>query len=508
MPKDIKEFIEKIRYASPEILEDTIDELLFRISHRDIFIFEPLEEIKELIYSIREATEKGFISKKYLARVIKGIINFIRAFPLSSVERNFLSGLLRRELILAIEPEKGKMLKKKSKKEEVEKIAQSLEKVELNEQDTILFFLGAGASKPSPSNIPTINELLKTLWEKSNRLETKPLEKLQQWCRENNIENIEELLTAVTISNFIIKNSKVHGFLNSVLYPEWSQEIKNISIRNIDSILLLDNMLNTFFSLLVGTMLEAKPNEIHNSIAEYAKNIKPGFVNILTTNYDICIDQALDNYHVKYNYILNASEDKNSLNLVKIHGSINWFYCETCQNIFLPSIETITDAIKKEIPYSVLGMCQHCNAPTKQFIIPPITYKYLTHPLIIQIWDYGRKIFEQAKIIVIVGYSFSVAEDYISKMLAKAINKDPQKNIIIIDINEEAIDRCKSCIKFYVESFDDSKHFFPLLGDGVEFLPKVVDILKKKTKSIKLTNQKVRKNIAYSKKKNQKEKSD
>jgi NAD-dependent SIR2 family protein deacetylase len=375
------------------------------------------------------------------------------------------------------EVEKMKKGKKEEKEEEEqEKVFQSIGKISLAESDRVLFFVGAGASKPSPSNIPTVDELLPELWKKSSRMETKPLEKLQTWCRENNIENIEEMLTAVTISNFIIKSPKVHGLLNSVLYPEW-KSLKEISIRDIDSVLLMDNMLNTFFSLLVGTMLQAKPNAIHKSIAEYMK-IK-GNGDILTTNYDSCIDQAFDELGVEYDYVFNAADGSSVLSLVKMHGSINWFYCDTCQSVFLPSIEAVAQAIDKDIPYAVTGMCRHCNAPAQQFIIPPTAHKYLTHPPIVQVWDRGRKILEQAKVFVIIGYSFADTDDYIAKMLVQAVGQDPKKNVIIVDIDAKTIDKCKSFIKLHVDAFDEKKSFFPLQGDAAEFVPKVIKILTK-----------------------------
>lgn len=266
-----------------------------------------------------------------------------------------------------------------------------------------------------------------------------------------------------------------------MLYPEW-KSLKEISIRDIDAVLLLENMLNTFFSLLVGTMLQAKPNAIHKAIANCAKG--RGNVDILTTNYDACVDQALDEHEVKYNYVFNTPEDSKTLSLVKMHGSINWFYCDTCQNVFLPAIETVEKAIEKDIPYAVTGMCRHCNAPVNQFIIPPVAHKYLTHPPIVQIWDRGRKILDQARLFVIIGYSFADADDYIAKMLVKAVGQNPNKKVIIINMDEKAINRCQDFIRLHVGAVDEKKSIFRLKGDGLELVPKVINSLSK-TKKIK-----------------------
>ena len=46
-------------------------------------------------------------------------------------------------------------------KETLEKDLTKLKDLKLGDKDRIVFFLGAGASKPEPSSIPTINEMLK-----------------------------------------------------------------------------------------------------------------------------------------------------------------------------------------------------------------------------------------------------------------------------------------------------------------------------------------------------------
>jgi thiamine pyrophosphate-dependent acetolactate synthase large subunit-like protein len=132
-------------------------------------------------------------------------------------------------------------------------------------------------------------------------------------------------------------------------------------------------------------------------------------------------------------------------------------------------------------------MCRQCNAPVEQFIIPPVAHKYLTHPPIVQVWDRGRKTLEEAKLFVIIGYSFADADDYIAKMLVKSVGQSPDKNIVVIDIDEKAINRCRTFIKLHVDAFDDKKKFFPICGDALHLVPRVLDALSdgKKTEKSK-----------------------
>lgn len=345
-------------------------------------------------------------------------------------------------------------------------------------EDKILFFLGAGASNPYPSNIPTLSQLLYHLWEKADKMDSKPLKKLQTWCQENNISNIEEMLTAVTILNVIIENPKIAGLLNSVLYREESP--RNVPIRDIDSIKFLDNTLNTFFSLLVGTMLSAKPNKIHQSLSRFVK--KNQNVDVITTNYDGCIEQALDDQKIKYDYILNPSESS-CLSLVKMHGSINWFYCTNCQRTFCPSIEELSNSSRSNLPYPITGICPKCEGVTRQFIIPPITHKYLTHAPIVQVWEEGRKKLKNAKVLVVIGYSFADADDYIAKMLVKEITEDPSKIVIVSNNDHTSIDRLRSVLQSRVTNYDIYNQFIDIDGDAVYMIPIIVRHLQEKLSS-------------------------
>lgn len=67
---------------------------------------------------------------------------------------------------------------------------------------TITFLLGAGASSPKPSLIPTVKELLPQLLERARRLDRDDVTRLADFCDERKIDNIEDLLTAAQLATF------------------------------------------------------------------------------------------------------------------------------------------------------------------------------------------------------------------------------------------------------------------------------------------------------------------
>jgi len=360
-----------------------------------------------------------------------------------------------------------------ARKKATEGALRDLAKIDRTVGTPLLFFLGAGASKPEPSNIPLVHELLPELWSRSNQLETKPLESLQKWCQVNEITNIEEMLTAVYIARVLIRRPSVHGLLRSVLYPRLAEN-EPLSVRDIDAVSQFDNTLSTFFSLLVGTMLSAEPNSAHQAVARFVKQVPEA--TILTTNYDACVDLALDSAGVPYHYVIRGATGDGAIRLIKMHGSINWFYCENCQGLQMPTVQHMRESGANGIPYPVTGVCQTCRASSQQFIVPPTAFKYLAYPPIVQVWDEGRQAFETARMYVVVGYSFSDADDYLAKMLLKALGEQPDKHVVIVDTAKETIDRFRGYITRHARAFDE-KRIHDFLGSGADILPRIVDTL-------------------------------
>jgi hypothetical protein len=46
-------------------------------------------------------------------------------------------------------------------------------------------------------------------------------------------------------------------------------------------------------------------------------------------------------------------------------------------------------------------------------------------------------------------------------LLANAVGQNREKNVIVVNIDESAIDTCKAFIKLYVDAFGEKKKFFP-----------------------------------------------
>ena len=91
-------------------------------------------------------------------------------------------------------------------------------------EEDIVFVLGAGASNPIPSGIPTVAGLLPELLNRARRLDREQLTALAEFCEQNNISDIEDLLTAVQVSAFCSRNPKVMSLLAFQIFGEESDD--------------------------------------------------------------------------------------------------------------------------------------------------------------------------------------------------------------------------------------------------------------------------------------------
>jgi NAD-dependent SIR2 family protein deacetylase len=406
-------------------------------------------EQKEEIKTLSQETKKRL--SKYLDRTME--------IPPSYVDNNLVQEL-------------QSFLVGEDQEEIYKKNLEKIKNIPLNRDDKILFFLGAGASIPSPSNIPGVKNLLQSLWDKSENLGKPELDKLREFCNEHNISNIEDILTSSSIAELCSNNSNILQLLGNFLYPEEEDlNLGKYTTKEKETVSSFKDNLNTLFSLLCSTMIQAKPNLIHDSIAKFKTLPK----SIITTNYDLCMDTALFDNQEGINYEMVDNLTKKGISLIKIHGSINWFYCNTCQHIKILSIKNMDQIIRKEHIYAVNGVCPECSALTNLLIIPPTSFKYMNYPPLIPLWDKTQEYFKNSKLIIFIGYSFSDSDDYITKMITNALRANPEKYLLILDKNEETINRIKRIIKLHIKGYDQEKFLFSVISDANE---KIQEILK------------------------------
>lgn len=163
----------------------------------------------------------------------------------------------------------------------------------------------------------------------------------------------------------------------------------------------------------------------------------------LTTNYDILTDNALlsinpqrrIDYGVEFvNYNTEFDEtNRNKAKLYKLHGSLNWLYCPTCNSLRITPNEK---GVSKLMTDPTQSFCQACDTIYSPIIVPPTFYKDLSKVFLNQVWYKAERELLNVDHIIFCGYSFPDADIHI-KYLIKRIQKNRQNphNLKITVIN-------------------------------------------------------------------------
>lgn len=361
------------------------------------------------------------------------------------------------------------------------------------EKAKLVFLLGAGASKPKPSDIPTVKELLPDLLHRARKLDRVDIQQLVDFCEQTKIENIEDLLTAAHIAAFTARNPVMLNLIRFLLFRQDAEKSDFAAIRRRreitekTSIAFIQDALQMLFGLLSTRMLPAKPNKGHTAIANYVRQHPRSA--IVTTNYDCCIDVALKSQNSPFSYMIefanqNTESKRNQgIPLIKLHGSLNWFYCETCQTVHLIDIvKTVDDYLNDRDSYAVVSVCKQCGFQRRGLLVPPLAMKFDLAPALNPLIEQAQRAFDNADVIVVVGFSFADADLYLSRIVTKAMQNHPHRKVVVFDPDKSITERLRRQLTWRIDGFDE-RRVISVSGDCAELLPEFLDgTIKKRVK--------------------------
>jgi hypothetical protein len=302
-----------------------------------------------------------------------------------------------------------------------------------------VIILGAGASKSEGA--PLQNELFKEFFEYYKHVLKGKVWSLSK-KQEKLIIDYFKKFWGIDIENYQNQNiefptfEECLGVLDLAHYR--NESFKGYHKKKIEQI---RNALIFLIAKVLDEKLRGKIN-YHIKLVDKLKN--KGSLSqtaFLSLNYDIIIDNVLvdlyEEFHLDYGIDFINFERKNDCKrpdknkavlLLKIHGSLNWLYCPTCNRIELTPKEK--GAIKA---FYKIKKCRKCKTPMDPVIIPPIFYKEMTNPFIQQVFLKADKVLRSAERIFICGYSFPDADLHIKYLLKRAelFKKDPPEIYVI-----------------------------------------------------------------------------
>jgi len=165
----------------------------------------------------------------------------------------------------------------------------------------------------------------------------------------------------------------------------------------------------------------------------------------VSTNYDILIDNALDeqyendidiDYGVDLRNFGNPGDWRRprrnkSVSLFKPHGSLSWLFCPVCNELTLTPNEK---GVIRLISAVADATCPVCGSVYSPLIVPPTFYKDLSNVFLSSIWNRTDVALRKVNHIVFCGYSFPDADIHIKYLLKRAqTNRDQVLHVTVIN---------------------------------------------------------------------------
>jgi NAD-dependent SIR2 family protein deacetylase len=357
-------------------------------------------------------------------------------------------------------------------------------KLDTEIERNVLFVFGAGAS--FADGVPLQKDILKLLFESTDKnlsnsdasIEVKEFIQKNFYISNNNYPSLEAIFGY--LDYFINKNESLGSGYTTA---------KIIDIR--------EALIQLIHYVIASSTLNDDEKNLYRYFWEVV-SVTNKNISIITMNYDTLLDESFDflynkvlidycielmNYHHyenidTFDWWINPRNttstkdeyDSKIIKIIKIHGSLNWKYCNCCNQVLLTAWNTKIDLSSMGFKGYIYGNCANpetiefdlvCPLDKNRFetfIVPPSHIKDLSHPVINKLLDESSIEVRKAKKIVFVGYSFPEADVHIKALFKKNIQTDIEIHVIDPYLNENirANYKCLSnSIYFYEKTFKD-----------------------------------------------------
>ena len=153
---------------------------------------------------------------------------------------------------------------------------------------------------------------------------------------------------------------------------------------------------------------------------------------VITFNYDVGLDYALRYLGAPALYHLPKQEPKRGISVLKLHGSLNWGFCDECDAVVpwelrafrLPLVARYNDddSIPLDIGTKLLPEHSHTAAmrpcAPSPVIIPPTWNKTQYRSQLSDVWRQAARELSEAKQIFVCGYSLPEMDSFFRYLFA------------------------------------------------------------------------------------------
>lgn len=290
-----------------------------------------------------------------------------------------------------------------------------------------IYFLGAGASVSG--NAPTFSNF-----------RSKANEVLHNWT---NKKEVIQLFQRVLkdwnehFDNYDIEKYYLAIEMNNILHHNQSINIKDI----IDFIVLtIENPRKKLTTLEYKSLHKAHRNDGVAKAIFITTNwdilLERSILEIEIENKESALDTAVDKYaFINYDDMIQPyyKSVKPSINsfppILKLHGSLNWVFCEKCGQIYYFNWQMYESlSFQKDIE------CPECyNVKLVPFIVPPTLSKLEKHAQLRSIWSKASEYLRLCEKLCFIGYSFAETDMQMKIFISNALRENSNlKEVMVV----------------------------------------------------------------------------
>lgn len=252
------------------------------------------------------------------------------------------------------------------------------------------------------------------------------------------------------------------------------------------------------FSVIEAALRKILNNaHLHQFLLEplYQNNVEPAVVSL---NYDVIVDNtmfylsgenprfSIPDYGVDIStpQYINVKNRGVFGSLFKIHGSLNWLYCEKCKRLDLFVSEGLNglrtskalDELYHEAPFKEAYSCRgtrcrnhpNCDGFVSPVLITPTYVKDYQNPHIKKVWQQAENAMKKADKAIIIGYSLPFDDVEIALLLKRGLNHLDRKQITVVEYVDKDIDK-PSSERTPLEQHPTGQRFRSLFGPGLDW---------------------------------------
>jgi hypothetical protein len=153
-------------------------------------------------------------------------------------------------------------------------------------------------------------------------------------------------------------------------------------------------------------------------------------------------DGALPSYHCAISSNFYRNETSHFGTLLKLHGSLNWLYCKTCQRLeigasdsrkYLKVLGRFVGPSLEQSYRTDSSACPTCQSRLRPLLIAPTHLKDYRIPHLAQVWYEAEQVLREASRVVFIGYSLPEDDVEVIYLLKRSMAHLLPSQIIVVE---------------------------------------------------------------------------